>query len=45
MYEILNYFKLIIKAYFSDKSSADECHYFYNGANLDGRVLRTERKY
>ncbi|CAD8049208.1 unnamed protein product [Paramecium primaurelia] len=37
--------KVVLKAFFKDKKSADECQFQYNDAKLDDQSLRTECKY
>ncbi|CAD8140500.1 unnamed protein product [Paramecium pentaurelia] len=37
--------RVILKAFFKDKKSADECYFQYSDATLDKLLLRTERKY
>ncbi|CAD8058274.1 unnamed protein product [Paramecium sonneborni] len=37
--------KVVLKAFFKDQKSADECQFQYNDAKLDDLSLRTERKY
>ncbi|CAD8141272.1 unnamed protein product [Paramecium octaurelia] len=37
--------KVVLKAFFKDSKSADECYFQYNDAKLDDLSLRTERKY
>ncbi|CAD8150542.1 unnamed protein product [Paramecium pentaurelia] len=37
--------RIILKAFFKDQKSADECYFQYRDATLDQLQLRTERKY
>ncbi|CAD8057311.1 unnamed protein product [Paramecium sonneborni] len=37
--------RIILKAFFKDQKSADECYFQYGDATLDKLQLRTERKY
>ncbi|CAK56419.1 unnamed protein product (macronuclear) [Paramecium tetraurelia] len=37
--------RIILKAFFKDQKSADECYFQYSDATLDKLLLRTERKY